>query len=84
MVKTVVILLSMITAMPVMASSEGKNNTHKACNIKGNISYNTGEKIYHLPGQKYYAKTKITLSKGERYFCSESEAIRQGWRKSYQ
>ncbi len=52
-----------------------------ACVIKGNIS-STGEKIYHVPGQRYYAQTVITLSKGERWFCSETEAQAAGWRKS--
>lgn len=53
-----------------------------SCNIKGNISYNTGEKIYHVPGQEYYSETRISLLKGERWFCSEEEARAAGWRKS--
>lgn len=52
------------------------------CNIKGNINFNTGEKIYHLPGQKYYNSTKINEAAGERWFCTEEEAIAAGWRKS--
>ncbi|MEQ8354646.1 MAG: thermonuclease family protein [Kiloniellaceae bacterium] len=52
------------------------------CNIKGNISYNTGERIYHLPGGEYYSRTKISPSKGERWFCSEAEARAAGWRRS--
>ncbi len=52
------------------------------CEIKGNISYRTGEKIYHVPGQQYYTRTQIDTSDGERWFCSEDEAIRAGWRKS--
>lgn len=52
------------------------------CNIKGNISTKTGEKIYHVPGQQFYNKTKIDTSKGERWFCSEAEAQAAGWRKS--
>ena len=52
------------------------------CNIKGNISYNTGNKIYHLPGMEYYQSTRIDPTKGERWFCSESEAIANGWRKA--
>jgi len=51
------------------------------CLIKGNIS-SSGEKIYHLPGQRYYDKTVIDESKGERWFCTEEEAILAGWRKS--
>lgn len=57
-------------------------NENRECNIKGNISYNTGEKIYHVKGQKFYEKTKINENKGEKYFCSEEEARKQGWRKS--
>ena len=52
------------------------------CGIKGNISYNTGERIYHVPGQEYYSQTRINLMKGERWFCSEAEARKAGWRKS--
>lgn len=52
------------------------------CDIKGNISQSTGEKIYHMPGQQYYGKTQIDESDGERWFCSESEARTAGWRKS--
>jgi endonuclease YncB( thermonuclease family) len=53
------------------------------CNIKGNIS-SKGERIYHVPGQKFYAKTKISEGKGERWFCSEAEARAAGWRRSKQ
>ena len=52
------------------------------CDIKGNISFETGEKIYHVPGQKYYSQTVIDTSFGERWFCSEEEARAAGWRKS--
>ncbi len=54
-----------------------------ACDIKGNVS-RKGERIYHVPGQKYYAKTRISMSKGERWFCSEQEARAAGWRRSRQ
>jgi hypothetical protein len=52
------------------------------CEIKGNIS-KSGH-IYHVPGQKYYAKTSISEAKGERWFCSESEARAAGWRAAKQ
>lgn len=52
------------------------------CVIKGNISSSTGEKIYHMPGQRYYDQTTIDPEKGERWFCTEEEAIANGWRKS--
>ncbi len=54
------------------------------CVIKGNISSSTGEKIYHVPGQRYYEQTKIEPEKGERWFCTEEEATANGWRKSKQ
>jgi endonuclease YncB( thermonuclease family) len=52
-----------------------------ACNIKGNIS-RKGERIYHIPGQKFYDRTKISKSKDERWFCSEDKARAAGWRKA--
>lgn len=55
--------------------------TSSDCLIKGNIS-SSGEKIYHIQGQRYYEKTKIEENKGERWFCTEEEAIQAGWRKS--
>jgi len=56
-----------------------------SCNlIKGNIAFESGEKIYHVKGQTYYEDTKIDREYGERWFCSEQEAINAGWRKSYE
>ena len=49
--------------------------------IKGNIN-SRGEKIYHVPGGKYYEQTVIEPEKGERWFCSEAEASAAGWRRS--
>jgi endonuclease YncB( thermonuclease family) len=53
----------------------------KGCRIKGNISMK-GERIYHVPGGEFYDGTQIHESKGERWFCSESEAQAAGWRRS--
>jgi endonuclease YncB( thermonuclease family) len=50
------------------------------CRIKGNIS--KSDRIFHVPGQKYYNKTKISASRGERWFCTEAEARAAGWRKA--
>jgi hypothetical protein len=52
------------------------------CTIKGNISKNTGERIYHMPGQEYYIQTRIDWLSGERWFCSEADARAAGWRKA--
>ena len=51
------------------------------CNIEGNIS-SRGERIYHVPGQKYYASTGVNPRRGERWFCSEWQAWLAGWRKA--
>ena len=48
------------------------------CPIKGNISDNG--KIYHAPWSPWYSKTKVSVSKGEQWFCSEDQAIASGWR----
>lgn len=50
----------------------------EGCPIKGNISKQG--MIYHAPWSPWYQKTKITLKDGERWFCSEDEAIEAGWR----
>jgi len=52
------------------------------CQIKGNISYRSGERIYHVPGDKYYSVTRINPNRGERWFCTEAEARAAGWRRS--
>jgi hypothetical protein len=52
------------------------------CSIKGNVSQRTGERIYHVRGQRYYDKTIIDEGKGERWFCSEQAARAVGWRKA--
>ena len=51
------------------------------CVIKGNVS-SKGERIYHMPGQEHYDRTRISPSKGERWFCSEAEARAAGWRRA--
>lgn len=55
-------------------SSVGSN-----CRIKGNIN-RQGERIYHTPGSNNYEQTIIDESRGERWFCSEREALDAGWR----
>jgi len=65
----------------VSSQSTSFESGSNGCTIKGNIS-SSGEKIYHLPGQRYYDKTQIDISRGENWFCSEDEAISAGFRKS--
>jgi hypothetical protein len=54
----------------------------QSCAIKGNVGFDTGEKIYHVPGQEYYDATVIDAAYGERWFCSEAEAQAAGWRRA--
>src|SRR5689334_22719185 len=47
--------------------------------VKGNISYTTGERLYHVPGMRDYEITEIDPTRGERWFKSETEAQAAGW-----
>jgi endonuclease YncB( thermonuclease family) len=49
------------------------------CYIKGNIN-REGERIYHVLGSGSYDDTEIDEGRGERWFCTEAEARREGWR----
>lgn len=52
------------------------------CPIKGNIN-REGKRIYHTPwGDRFYERTRINEKKGERWFCSEKEALEAGFRAS--
>lgn len=76
---------SAVTPVVVPPSPQTETNTTVApptsCVIKGNIN-SSGEMIYHLPGCSSYNVTKIDESRGEKWFCSESEALAAGWRKA--
>ena len=64
--------------MPLLQSLFPQSSSG-SCNIRGNISA-SGERIYHLPSNRYYDATRIDESHGERWFCSEAEALAAGWR----
>ena len=74
----------------VQSPSEFRAMTRKArylpapqgCRIKGNIS-RKGTRIFHLPSQQFYDRTRISAAKGERWFCSQSEARAAGWRQAF-
>ena len=63
-----------------LGEAEAALNT-RDCVIKGNIN-RKGEHIYHLPSQQFYARAKINEGNGERWFCTEAEALAAGWRRS--
>ncbi len=52
-----------------------------SCRVKGNINRD-GERVYHVPGSRFYEQTRINESKGERWFCSPQEAETAGWRRA--
>lgn len=63
------------------AQSAGTQATDSGgCAIKGNIS--ASGRIYHLPGQEDYDATRISPSRGERWFCTEEQARAAGWRRA--
>ena len=61
-------------------SGAGSSSTGHGA-IKGNIS-SSGERIYHMPGQRYYDETVINTLRGERWIATEEEAQAAGGRKS--
>jgi endonuclease YncB( thermonuclease family) len=63
-------------AMAAQADGGGEGGD---CAIKGNVSAG-GRRIYHVPGSRAYARTRIDPEKGERWFCSEVEARAAGFR----
>lgn len=58
----------------------GRFPTDPNCRIKGNIS--AKGRIFHEPGQENYEVTGIRPEKGERWFCTASEARKAGWRRA--
>jgi hypothetical protein len=46
--------------------------------IKGNIN-SKGQKIYHTVSSGQYQRVIIEEDKGEKYFCTEDEAVAAGW-----
>ena len=76
------VAMSIAASGVIVGAQYFADNKVSGCDIKGNISINSGERIYHMPSQDYYDKTVIEFSKGERWFCSEGEARSAGWRKA--
>lgn len=77
----ILLLIRGVATSNLNESSEASSieATNADCHIKGNIN-SEGEKIYHLPADKYYDVTDIDTSVGERWFCNEEDALSAGWR----
>lgn len=54
----------------------------EGCLIKGNIN-SKGARLYHLQSDPSYSNTVISLKKGERWFCSEKDAVKAGWEPAW-
>jgi endonuclease YncB( thermonuclease family) len=67
---------SMLIPSPVTAGAPSPD-----CIIKGNVNRN-GERIYHMPDQKYYPTIRMDIGGGKRWFCTSEEAEAAGWRRS--
>lgn len=50
-----------------------------ACLIKGNLDRND-KRFYHLPEFRHYNKTEVGLKNGDRWFCTEAEAKKAGFK----
>jgi endonuclease YncB( thermonuclease family) len=64
------------------AAPAGLAEMPDGCIIKGNINAR-GERIYHAPWSRSYDETQVTAARGERWFCTEGEAVAAGWRPPY-
>ncbi|PIR00297.1 MAG: hypothetical protein COV66_07375 [Nitrospinae bacterium CG11_big_fil_rev_8_21_14_0_20_45_15] len=67
----------------ILLSSKSPTEDGKFCRIKGNVNAQ-GEKIFHMPGDQWYDKTTVDDSqgRGERWFCSEQDALAAGFRRT--
>jgi endonuclease YncB( thermonuclease family) len=59
---------------------EAKRAAPEGCPIKGQLTGNA--KLYVLPWSADYHRVRVSKARGERWFCSEREAISAGWRPS--
>ena len=59
-----------------------ENLDNPDCKIKGNVSKDNGEKIYHFPGCTSYSRVIIEKFSGDMWFCSEKEALGAGFKRS--
>lgn len=51
------------------------------CKIWGNVNQNKETKIYHCPNDPNYYPQNFKASQGDRWFCTEEEAIAEGFRQ---
>ncbi|OGG03703.1 hypothetical protein A2W14_03995 [Candidatus Gottesmanbacteria bacterium RBG_16_37_8] len=57
--------------------TQRKNAANPSCSIKGNTR---NGKIYYVPQCGFYDQVEVQLYLGDRWFCTEKEAIKSGFR----
>ncbi len=65
----------------LFASASDSAPPSPTCTIKGNVN-RAGECIYHRPESRWYAKIKMGVQKGTRWFCSVEDAEAAGCRET--
>ena len=68
------------TPYPTRTQSAECQSPSCGCVIKGNIN-SDGKKIYHCPNSPNYDEVRINKT-GERYFCTEADALAAGFTRS--
>lgn len=61
--------------------TQSVNPVNPKCNIKGNINNANSDKIYRYPSCDLYGITLVQLHLGDKWFCSEKEALKAGFSK---
>lgn len=54
---------------------------NKGCQVKGNVDRH-GHRWYHLPFFRHYSQTVVNPNNGDRWFCTEEQAIKAGFEKA--
>lgn len=57
------------------------NKKYPLCQIKGNTR---NGKIYYIKGCRIYDTVSVQLYQGDKWFCNEEEAVKDGFRKAIQ
>ena len=57
---------------------EAKKRAPDGCPIKGQVA--GGSRIYVLPWSPDYDRVRVQKARGERWFCSEQEAVSAGFK----
>ena len=61
---------------------DAKRDAPDGCPIKGGVRARTPHLV--LPWSRDYESTRVSTGRGDRWFCSESEAQAAGWKPSEQ